>query len=187
MGSATAMMPASLPPAPRNITVSPRLRLASAAWARGATSMPAPCIIRALPSSALVPSIRPLTPCPVTAAKPATLSNFSSRLEAPRRMASARGCSLIASSAAARRSTSSSANPFAASTPVSAGLPSVRVPVLSITSVLTLASPSSAAALRTSTPACAPRPVATMIEIGVASPSAQGQAMISTLTAATRA
>ena len=34
--------------------------------------------------------------------------------------------------------------------------------------------------------ACAPRPTPTMIDIGVASPSAQGQAMISTLTAATR-
>ena len=46
---------------------------------------------------------------------------------------------------------------------------------------------SSAAALRTSTPACAPRPVATAIEIGVASPSAQRQAMTSTLIAATSA
>ena len=45
---------------------------------------------------------------------------------------------------------------------------------------------SSASASRISTPACAPRPVATMIDIGVASPSAQGQAMISTLTAATK-
>ena len=34
-----------------------------------------------------------------------------------------------------------------------------------------------------STPDCAARPVATMIDIGVASPSAQGQAMISTATA----
>ena len=77
--------------------------------------------------------------------------------------------------------------PGAVSTPVSVGLPSVRVPVLSTTSVSTEARRSSAAALRTSTPACAPRPVATMIEIGVASPSAQGQAMMSTLTAATSA
>jgi len=39
---------------------------------------------------------------------------------------------------------------------------------------------SSASALRTSTPTCAPRPTATMMDIGVARPSAQGQAMIST-------
>ena len=43
---------------------------------------------------------------------------------------------------------------------------------------------SSASASRTSTPACAPRPVAVMIDIGVARPSAQGQAMISTEIAA---
>ena len=36
-------------------------------------------------------------------------------------------------------------------------------------------------------PDCAPRPTPTMIDIGVASPSAQGQAMISTVTAATSA
>ena len=44
---------------------------------------------------------------------------------------------------------------------------------------------SSASAFLISTPACAPRPTPTMIDIGVARPSAQGQAMISTVTAAT--
>ena len=38
-----------------------------------------------------------------------------------------------------------------------------------------------------STPAVAPRPVPTMIAIGVASPSAQGHAMMSTATALTSA
>ena len=42
----------------------------------------------------------------------------------------------------------------------------------------------SASASRISTPACAPRPTPTMIDIGVASPSAQGQAITSTETAA---
>ena len=46
---------------------------------------------------------------------------------------------------------------------------------------------SSAWASLISTPACAPRPTPTMIDMGVASPSAQGHAMMSTLTAATRA
>src|SRR5256885_13328936 len=45
---------------------------------------------------------------------------------------------------------------------------------------------SSASAFLIKTPAWAPRPTPTMIDIGVARPSAQGQAMISTLTAATR-
>ena len=40
-----------------------------------------------------------------------------------------------------------------------------------------------AAASLNSTPSVAPRPVATMIDIGVASPRAHGQAMISTATA----
>ena len=77
--------------------------------------------------------------------------------------------------------------PSAATTSVSTGLPSVSVPVLSTISVSTLANSSSASASLTSTPACAPRPVAVMIDIGVARPSAQGQAMISTETAETMA
>ncbi len=44
-----------------------------------------------------------------------------------------------------------------------------------------------ASAFRKSTPSVAPLPVATMIDIGVARPRAQGQAMISTETAVTRA
>ncbi len=67
-----------------------------------------------------------------------------------------------------------------------AGLPSVSVPVLSMTSVSTLSRLSRASALRISTPAAAPRPVPTMMDIGVARPSAQGQAMISTATAVTQ-
>ena len=75
----------------------------------------------------------------------------------------------------------------AVTTETSCGLPSVSVPVLSTTSVSTLRSTSIASAFRNSTPAVAPLPVATMIDIGVARPSAQGQAMISTATALTSA
>ena len=50
-----------------------------------------------------------------------------------------------------------------------------------------LSSVSRASAFLISTPACAPRPMPTMIDIGVASPSAHGQAMISTATAFTSA
>ena len=73
----------------------------------------------------------------------------------------------------------------AGTTVVSSGLPSVSVPVLSTTSVSTFSSVSSASAFLISTPACAPRPVPTMIDIGVARPSAHGHAMISTATALT--
>ena len=67
------------------------------------------------------------------------------------------------------------------------GFPSVKVPVLSTTSVSIFSSVSSASALRIKTPAVAPRPVPTMIDIGVAKPSAQGHAMIRTATALTSA
>ena len=67
------------------------------------------------------------------------------------------------------------------------GFPSVSVPVLSTTSVSTFSSRSSAAASLKRTPAAAPRPIATMTDIGVARPSAHGQAMMRTATAFTSA
>ena len=79
-----------------------------------------------------------------------------------------------------------SSTPSAVLIATTLGLPSVNVPVLSSTSVSTLSMRSSASAFLISTPSCAPRPTPTMIDIGVARPSAQGQAMISTVTAATR-
>ena len=69
---------------------------------------------------------------------------------------------------------------------VTLGLPSVSVPVLSTTSVSTRSMRSRASAFLIRMPAWAPRPTVTMIDIGVASPSAHGQAMMSTVTAATR-
>ena len=102
-------------------------------------------------------------------------------------MAAASGCSLPRSSAAASRSSSSSVAGRERLDRASAGFPSVSVPVLSTRSVSTCSSRSSASAFLTSTPAVAPRPVPTMMAIGVASPSAQGQAMMSTATAFTRA
>ena len=70
---------------------------------------------------------------------------------------------------------------------VSRGRPSVSVPVLSTTSVVTFSNRSSASAFLMSTPSWAPRPTPTMMDIGVASPNAHGQAMMSTATALTRA
>ena len=97
------------------------------------------------------------------------------------------GCSLPRSRLAASRRISPSGTLPSAATADRVGLPSVNVPVLSITSVSTFSSRSSASALRIRMPAAAPRPTPTMIDIGVARPSAQGQAMISTETAATSA
>ena len=58
---------------------------------------------------------------------------------------------------------------------------------MSSTIALTLCAPSSASPPRISIPASAPLPVPTMIAVGVASPSAQGQAMIRTAMKACRA
>src|SRR5262249_19316007 len=80
-----------------------------------------------------------------------------------------------------------SANPLAGLTKNRFGLLSARVPALSTTSVSTFRSDSMASAFLNSTPIVAPLPVATIIDIGVASPSAQGQAIMSTAIALTRA
>src|SRR5690606_10327901 len=101
-------------------------------------------------------------------------------------MACAMGCSLPISTAAAKASNSSADKPATDSTAVTAGLPRVSVPVLSITTVSTAARRSSASAFLINTPLVAPRPTPTMMDMGVASPRAQGQAMINTLTAATK-
>ena len=141
----------------------------------------------ALPSAIFLPSTVPVAPLPEGDAKPLTAASANLRSLAAFRIACASGCSLPCSTLAASRSNSLSSKPSAAMTLTTLGLPSVRVPVLSITSVSTLSIRSSASASRIRIPACAPRPTPTMIDIGVASPSAQGQAMISTVTAATSA
>ena len=65
--------------------------------------------------------------------------------------------------------------------------PSVMVPVLSSTAASTTCVASSTSPPLITMPSWAPRPVPTMIAVGVASPSAHGQAMISTATAAVNA
>jgi hypothetical protein len=99
----------------------------------------------------------------------------------------ASGCSLAFSSAKIAVSTSRSSKGGAIKRSVRRGFPSVSVPVLSTTSVSTLRKISIASAFRKSTPSSAPLAAATMMEIGVASPSAQGHAMMITATALTSA
>ena len=65
--------------------------------------------------------------------------------------------------------------------------PVVTVPVLSNTTVSTRCVDSSTSGPLIRMPSCAPRPVPTINAVGVARPSAQGQAMISTATAAVNA
>lgn len=63
---------------------------------------------------------------------------------------------------------------------VTSGFPFVSVPVLSKIIVLILCARSSASLFLIRIPACAAFPVPTIIAVGVASPSAHGQAMIRT-------
>ena len=66
-----------------------------------------------------------------------------------------------------------------------AGFPAVRVPVLSVIRWVIFSARSIASAFFTKIPFWAPLPTPTMIDIGVASPRAQGQALIKTETGTT--
>ena len=183
IGSATASRPSKRPSPARNITLAPSARRVSASAASDATSMSLPSIRARLPSSSARPSTVPRTPDPVTESKSCGFESTRVRWRASATMDSASGCSLPWSRLAARRRTSAASLPAAPTTVRKVGLPSVRVPVLSTTRVSRVRKRSIASASRNSTPAWAARPVATMIDIGVARPSAHGQAMISTETA----
>jgi hypothetical protein len=127
----------------------------------------------------------PTTPLPVGESNSVTAERLSLRSCAAATIASPSGCSLAFSTLAAHRSASLSSKPLAATMATTFGLPSVSVPVLSTTRVSIFSMRSSASAFLIKTPTWAPRPTPTMIDIGVAKPSAQGQAMIKTVTAAT--
>ena len=102
-------------------------------------------------------------------------------------IARATGCSDACSSAPASRRASARSAPSAAVTPTRLMRPVVTVPVLSSTTVSIVRVDSSTSGPLISRPSWAPRPVPTMSAVGVASPSAHGQAMISTATAAVNA
>ena len=110
------------------------------------------------------------------------------RASAPRTTAAPSGCSLACSRLAARARSSASvqAAQRRRRSRAPAG-PRSTSRSCRPRSVSTFSRTSSAAASRMRTPALAPRPTPTMIDIGVASPSAHGQAMMSTATALTSA
>ena len=95
-------------------------------------------------------------------------------------MARANGCSEGFSNAWASCNSSSAHTPATGSTSVTCGAPLVMVPVLSKTTVFTPRAVSSASADFTKMPLAAPRPVPTMMAVGVARPNAQGHEITST-------
>ena len=133
-----------------------------------------------------LPSTIPDTPCRCSDRNARLAPSVKFRCFGRRHDGAPSGCSLLCSRLAANAITRSHP-PRSPRPKPRVGFPSVSVPVLSTTRVSTFSRISSASAFLISTPASAPRPVPTMIAMGVASPSAQGQAMISTATALTSA
>ena len=95
-------------------------------------------------------------------------------------MAVASGCSECCSLLAIKLNKSPREIVPKVSTSVKLGFPSVIVPVLSRTTVFTIRAASRTCPDLIRTPFSAPFPVPTIIAVGVANPSAQGQAMTST-------
>ncbi len=131
------------------------------------------------------------TLCPSTTASipsPAWLRNSLTAASSPAAfaIACARGCSEADSALPASRSNSSrvASNGTASTSRIR---PSVTVPVLSSTIVVIRRVCSSTSGPLIRIPIWAPRPVPTISAVGVASPIAQGQAMIRTATAAANA
>ena len=187
MGSATPISPAALPSTATNIIVWPSARPDSAASTSESTLTWASSMSLRLPRRTATPSTRALTPLPVTDSNASTDESWILRASAPATIAAARGCSLARSRLAASRNSRTSSKSFAGWMLTRWGFPSVSVPVLSTTRVSTFRMNSIASAFLKSTPMVAPLPIATMIDIGVANPSAQGQAIINTATALIRA
>ena len=118
---------------------------------------------------------------------PPPSSTLAPRSSAPSTIASASGCSDPVSRLAASASTSPRRSPRPRPRRSAPAGPRSACRSCRRSACRPSQNRSSASASLISTPACAPRPVAVMIDIGVASPSAQGQAMISTDTAETMA
>ncbi len=138
----------------------------------------------ALPRRQETPSRSPLTPPPGWARNPSTgFRGPPWAATRPRAM----GCSESRSRLAAVFSRSASEASANRRILLSRGRPSVRVPVLSKARSVACPSASRAAASRTSTPFRAAAPSPTITATGVASPSAQGQAITSSVTAGRQA
>ncbi len=191
MGSETPIKPASSSLAATNITVWPSSRRLSTwvltFWSFSDAMPTSPSRNGLVPRATSLLFTPPMTPFPVMERKFFTSNNSSFFSFAPPRIAAAKGCSLFRSKLAPSWRRYFSSHPLSGIRDVKRGFPSVRVPVLSTTKVLTFSIISNASAFFIKTPAVAPRPVPTMMDIGVANPNAQGHAMINTATALTRA
>ena len=181
--SATAMTPSSSPSAAKKSGVLPSSAMRSWIASRVAPRTPKASIMRRLPARQTLPSTLPWMPWPGICENSVTGRKGAPRRLASSTMARARGCSESASSEAAAVSSVSSETCACGARSVTTGWPWVMVPVLSSTTTCTSCAVSRASADLIRMPLLAPRPVPTMIAVGVARPSAHGQDTTSTDTA----
>ena len=187
-GSVIASMPASAPSSATNTGVAASAACSDATASSSVVATPFACMKAALPMAMRRPATVPPMPRPTTMSRPDTWGRVLPTGTAES-TASARGCSLACSTAAVRTMSvsRSTGEPRVSSTVVVRGRPSVTVPVLSSSTRSIFSPRSMASPPRTRMPSSAPRPVPTMTAVGTASPMAQGQAMMRTVTAATSA
>ena len=155
--------------------VAPVARAWVNAWARTSGSS---LTSAGRPTRTRLPSTVPTTPRPAWFSK--SVTGGSSCVPAPRTIA-------LATAAARRKASCWEMVSSAVTTPAKVITPVVTVPVLSMTMVSTFFVDSRISGPLMSRPSWAPRPVPTSSAVGVASPSAHGQAMINTATAAVKA
>ena len=187
-GSAIASMPARAPSTATNTGVAASAACSAVTASSSVVITPLACMKSALPMATRRPFTVPAMPRPTAISRAAAWGRVLPAGTAAS-TASASGCSLACSTAAVRTTSASRSigAPEVIATLVTRGRPSVTVPVLS-SSTRSIFSPRSIASPpRIRMPSSAPRPVPTMTAVGTASPMAQGQAMMSTVTAATRA
>ena len=133
-----------------------------------------------LPISTDFPSTIDEIPNPVNELKSLTSNNSKFLFLASSTIAKPNGCSERYSTLAASCKRTSSDKLLNVTISVTEILPSVNVPVLSNTIVLTSLANCKASELFIKIPCSAPLPVPTIIAVGVAKPKAQGQAITST-------
>ena len=185
--SATPAIAANVPSTARYKGVRPLSARPNAGLAAASPSgkvTPSRRMNRSAPARTRSPPTCACTPYPGMAAKSVATGITTPAARAARNIAPATGCSDPASTPASSARTWARSNPGITSRSVKSGRPAVSVPVLSNATTATPCKACNASPLRNSTPSSAARPVPTMIDVGVANPIAQGQAMIRTDTPA---
>ena len=180
MVSATAIIPSSAPSLAKRSGVFPSSAKVSVCFKISFSTVICSLIYFTLPPSILRPSTVAASPFPGKASKFSASLYVICCVSISAIIARASGCSLFASSPAAKRKSSCSFTPSAGTISVTFGSPFVMVPVLSNATIWVLPAFSKATAFLNRIPFFAPLPLPTMIATGVASPSAQGQLITST-------